>query len=304
MSGKYLIVVGGPTAVGKTAFSIALAKALQTVILSADSRQLYKDLTIGTAKPSAEELQAARHYFIDILPPDQAYDAGQFEKDALALLDKLFQEHDTVVVAGGSGLYVKALCEGFDHMPEVPQGIREQLNKELEQKGLDPLLTELQTVDEPYYQQVDRQNPQRIIRALEVYRASGKPYSFYRKDEKIKRPFNIIKIGLERNRKELYQRINLRIDQMIAEGLEDEARSLYPYRTLNALQTVGYQEWFAYFEGEYDYEEAVRLLKRNSRRYAKRQLTWFKRDAGFTWFHPNQLAQALRFIRKQSGDLK
>lgn len=301
MSEKHLIVVGGPTAVGKTAFSIALAQALQTVILSADSRQLYKTLTIGTAKPTAEELQAAPHYFIDVLPPDQPYDAGQFEQDALELLNRLFQQYDTVVVAGGSGLYVKALCEGFDDMPGVPETLREQLNEELAQHGLEPLLAELKEVDETYYQQVDRQNPQRIIRALEVYRASGQPYSSFRKAAKSTRPFNIIKIGLERDREELYERINLRIDQMIAEGLEEEARSLLPYRTLNALQTVGYQEWFGYFDEAYDYAETVRLLKRNSRRYAKRQLTWFKRDSGFRWFHPDQFSNALAYVKEKIG---
>jgi tRNA dimethylallyltransferase len=299
---KYLVVVEGPTAVGKTDFSIRLAKALDTVILSADSRQLYKELTIGTAKPSAEELRQVPHYFIDMLPPTVPYDAGQYERDALSLLNSLYTKHTAVVLTGGSGLYVRALCQGFDAMPEVEEGIRNKLNQLYQEQGLAPLLAELQQADPDYFARVDRQNPQRVIRALEVCRASGKPYSSFRKQVQTKRPFETIKLALDRPRPELYARIDARMDAMLAEGLEEEARRLYPFRSLNALQTVGYQELFAYFEGAYDYEEAVRLLKRNTRRYAKRQLTWLRADENVNWFHPDDFERALAWVRaKISG---
>lgn len=288
--------MGGPTAVGKTAFSIQLAQALKTEIISADSRQLYRQMTIGTAKPEVHELRAVPHHFIDIIEPDTEYNAGQFERDALLLLEQLFEQHQTVVVAGGSGLYVQALVRGMDQMPEVPPSFREALNREFHEKGLSPLLAELQSSDPAYFESVDKQNPARILRALEVCRATGAPYSSFRKQAFTSRSFETIKIGLERPREELYSRIDLRMDQMIAQGLFEEAERLYPYRQLNALQTVGYQEIFGYMEGAYDREETIRLLKRNSRRYAKRQLTWFKKDEDFCWFHPHQLEEALAFI--------
>jgi tRNA dimethylallyltransferase len=299
---KYVIVVGGPTAVGKTAYSIALAKRLKTEIISADSRQIYRQMTIGTAKPDAAELAAVPHHFIDVLNPDTDYSAGQFERDALQLLEKLFDRYQTVVVAGGSGLYVQALCRGMDQMPEIPPHYRETLNREFQERGLPPLLEELHQRDPLYWQQVDRQNPSRIIRALEISRASGQPYSHFRQQAYPQRPFKVIKIGLERPREELYARIDQRMDQMLEGGLLEEARRLYPYRQLNALQTVGYQELFGFLEGQWDWAEAVRLLKRNSRRYAKRQLTWFKKDPEWVWFHPGQLEQALSFIGEQLQD--
>jgi tRNA dimethylallyltransferase len=296
---KYLVVVGGPTAVGKTAFSIRLAQALNTHIISADSRQLYRRMNIGTAKPEPNELVAVPHHFIDVLEPDTEYSAGQFERDALQLLDELFKRHKAVVVAGGSGMYVQALCRGMDHMPEVPAEIRAALNHELANKGLEILLQELQQHDRQYWQVVDRQNPVRVIRALEVIRATGQPYSFFRQQQFPERPFEVIKIGLDRPREELYNRIDARMDAMIGQGLFEEAESLYPYRQLNALQTVGYQEIFGFMEGQYDREEAIRLLKRNSRRYAKRQLTWFRKDQEFQWFHPQELEKAMSFIYEQ-----
>lgn len=296
---KYLIVVAGPTAVGKTAFSIRLAQALKTHIISADSRQLYRHLNIGTAKPEPHELAAAPHHFIDILEPDTEYSAGQFERDALALLDDLFREQQAVVVAGGSGLYVQALCRGMDQMPAVLPEIRLQLNQEMQERGLDALLEELQRQDPRYWQEVDRQNPARVIRALEVIRATGGSYSQFRQQQYPQRPFRVIKIGLDRTREELYSRIDARMDAMIAQGLFREAEALYPYRQLNALQTVGYQEIFGFLEGAYSREEAIRLLKRNSRRYAKRQLTWFKKDSDFSWFHPQEFDKALAFIYAQ-----
>jgi tRNA dimethylallyltransferase len=296
---KYLLVVGGPTAVGKTAFSIRLAQDLNTEIISADSRQLYRQMNIGTAKPTAEELAAVPHHFIDILDPDTEYSAGQFERDALLMLNELFRHHQTIVVAGGSGLYVQALVRGMDQIPELPAAYREQLNSEYSAHGLALLLEELQERDPQYWQEVDRQNPVRIIRALEVCRATGSPYSSYRQQRFPQRPFQTIKIGLERPRQELYTRIDQRMEAMVQEGLFEEAEKLYPYRQLNALQTVGYQEIFAYLDGAYDREEAIRLLKRNSRHYAKRQITWFKKDPEFHWYHPDQYAQAYRFICAQ-----
>lgn len=296
-------MVGGPTAVGKTSFSIRLAQAYQTEIISADSRQLYKQLSIGTAKPNADELAAVPHHFIDILPPEREYNAGEFERDALTLLEELFRRHEQVVVAGGSGMYVQALCQGIDEMPEVPPSLRENLNLRLRKEGLDPLLSELQKLDPVYYQQVDRQNPQRVLRALEVSLYTGRPYTSFRRQNFKERPFHTIKIGLDRPREELYQRIDARMDQMVEEGLFEEARELYPFRKLNALQTVGYKEIFGYMEGRYDKEEAIRLLKRNSRRYAKRQLTWFRKDKDFTWFHPERFEEALAFIEKEKKRL-
>lgn len=293
---KYLISIGGPTAVGKTAFSIKVAKALKTEIISADSRQLYRHMTIGTAKPDANELAAVPHYFIDILEPDTDYNAGQFERDALKLLDQLYQTHQAVVVAGGSGMYMQALERGMDQMPQVPARIREDLNQELNLNGLVSLVDELKKCDPLYWQEVDQQNPARILRALEVCRATGLSYSSFRKQEYPERPFTTIKIALERPREELYRRIDLRMDQMIEQGLFQEAERLYPYRQLNALQTVGYQEIFGFLEGKWNREEAIRLLKRNSRRYAKRQLTWFKKDSQVRWFHPDQFDKALAFL--------
>lgn len=301
---NFLLLVGGPTAVGKTAFSIRLARHYQTEIISADSRQLYRELTIGTAKPSPEELAAAPHHFVDMLSPEQEYNAGRFERDALALLDELFQRHQQVVVAGGSGMYVQALCQGIDEMPEVPVLLREQLNQSLREDGLLQLVEQLKLLDPLYYEQVDRQNPQRVLRALEVCLHTGRPYSFFRQQNFKERPFHTIKIGLDRPREELYSRIDQRMDVMIAEGLFEEATRLHPYKKLNALQTVGYKEIFDYLEGSYDKEEAIRLLKRNSRRYAKRQLTWFRKDPSFRWFHPDEFNEAVAFIEREKERLE
>lgn len=298
-SRKHLIVVGGPTAVGKTSFSIKLAQHYGTEIISADSRQIFKKLDIGTAKPSKEELVSVPHHFIDVLAPEQEYNAGQFERDALALLENLFKEHKQVIVTGGSGMYVQALCQGIDEMPEIPLEVREQLNERLEREGLEKLLAELELADPAYYNVVDRHNPQRVVRALEVFSFTGLPFSSFRTKSFVKRPFNIIKIALDRPRKELYERIDLRMDQMIEEGLFEEAKELYPYRHLNALQTVGYKEIFDFIEGIYDKDEAIRLLKRNTRRYAKRQLTWFRKDPEFNWFHPDDIEEVIAFIKRQ-----
>lgn len=291
------MILAGPTAVGKTSLSIQLAKQFQTEIISADSRQFYKEMEVGTAKPALEEMDGIPHHFINSHSIHDDYNVGQFEKDTLKLLDELFQKHDVVFVVGGSGLYVKALCEGIDEMPAIPAEIRQNLNAEFEQNGIEYLQDLVVECDPDYFEIVDQQNPQRLIRALELYRATGKNMSFYRAQENlVERPFNIIKIGLERPREELYDRINLRMDQMISEGLFEEAEKLFPYKNLNALQTVGYSEIFGFLNGEYDREEAVRLLKRNSRRYAKRQMTWFKRDSEFVWFSADNKDKVVDYI--------
>jgi tRNA dimethylallyltransferase len=296
------VILAGPTAVGKTSLSIELAKRFQTEIISADSRQFFKEMEIGTAKPTEEEMDGVTHHFINSHSIHDNYNVGQFEKDALKKLDQLFQKHDVVFVVGGSGLYVKALCEGIDDMPVIPAEIRQKLNAEFEQNGIEYLQNEVAKCDPEYFKIVDQQNPQRLIRALELYYATGKNMSFYRTQQnKVERPFNIIKIGLERTREELYDRINLRMDQMISEGLFEEAEKLYHYRNLNALQTVGYSEIFGFLNGEYDREEAIRLLKRNSRRYAKRQMTWFKRDPEFVWFSAEDKGKVIDYLESKIG---
>jgi len=281
---KRLVSIVGPTAVGKTKLAIALAQAFDTEIISADSRQFYREMTIGTAKPSEAELQQAKHHFIDTHSVEQYYSAGEFEREALIKLDDLFQTRHSVISVGGSGLYLKALWQGLDEMPEVKEGVREQLNEAFQEKGLAPLLIELQQKDPHYFEQVDRHNHQRVIRALEVIRSTDAPFSSFRLNQpKLARSYLNVKIGLEMEREELYTRIDDRMDAMIAAGLFEEAERLYPYKHMNALQTVGYKEIFDFMEGKYDREEAVRLLKRNSRRYAKRQITWFKADPEIRW---------------------
>ncbi|MEN7546741.1 tRNA (adenosine(37)-N6)-dimethylallyltransferase MiaA [Rapidithrix thailandica] len=301
MSDKFLIVVVGPTAVGKTEISLQIAQYFNSQIINADSRQVYQDLNIGTAKPTPDELKRVPHHLVDFLPVSIEYNAGKFEKDALTCLKKIFEQDNCCVLAGGSGLYVKALCEGLDALPKNKE-IRTKLTETYQEKGLVPLLDELQKKDPEYFDQVDRQNPQRIIRALEVIRASQKTYTELRKGEKKERNFQVIKIGLTRDREELYERINLRMDKMLEEGLLEEVKSLENYKQLNALQTVGYQEVFDYLDGKYDWEEMVRLLKRNSRRYAKRQLTWFRKDTETTWFDAGDLKPILDHIQKRMAD--
>ena len=299
---KVLIVVAGPTAVGKTDLCVRLAQALQTEVISADSRQFYRELNIGTAKPSEAELQGVTHHFINSHSIDTLYSAGSFERDALAVLDTLFKTKDVVILTGGSGLYIKAVCEGLDDLPETPPELRSELMKRLETEGLEVLQTQLQTLDPIYCTQNDLQNTQRVVRALEVSLLTGKPYSSFREHQPAQRPFNIIQIALERDREELYRRIDARMDGMLAAGLVEEVRSLSNYRFHNALQTVGYKEVFDYMEGLYDYDEMVRLLKRNSRRYAKRQITWFKHQGNFKWFDATDFGGILSYIRAVGED--
>ncbi|MBX0289136.1 tRNA (adenosine(37)-N6)-dimethylallyltransferase MiaA [Hymenobacter sp. HSC-4F20] len=284
-----LLVVTGPTAVGKTDLCVHLAQQLGTEIVSADSRQFFRELNIGTAKPTPAEMQGVPHHFINSHSITEEYNAGRFEQDALALLAELFQRHRVVVLTGGSGLYLQAVTEGLDDLPAAPPEVRQQLRTELQAHGLAPLVAELARLDPISYERIDRQNPQRVLRALEISRATGQPFSSFHGGKAAARPFNVVKIALTREREELYQRIDQRMDHMLAAGLEEEARSLLPHRHHNALQTVGYQELFDYFDGLYDYPEAVRLLKRNSRRYAKRQLTWLRRDPQYHWFHPAEV---------------
>jgi len=295
---KTLLIVAGPTAVGKTDLCINLAKKFNTNIISADSRQFYTEINIGTAKPSPAQLTEVRHHFINSHSIHEAYDVGRFEADALALLEALFAQHELVIMTGGSGLYIDAVCKGFDAMPAVDKSIRAALNDRYEKQGLSALQQQLKELDPDYYQAVDLNNPQRLIRALEVCIGSGKPYSSFRQKQTSPRPFQTLKIALQRDREELYTHIDQRMDQMIAEGLFEEAATLYPYRHHNALQTVGYKEIFGYMEGEYNKAEAIRLLKRNSRRYAKRQMTWFRKDEDYHWFHPSQTEEIIAFISK------
>ncbi|MEP1033657.1 tRNA (adenosine(37)-N6)-dimethylallyltransferase MiaA [Ekhidna sp.] len=291
LSKPLLISIVGPTAVGKTTLAIELAQWLNTEIISADSRQFYKEMTIGTAKPNDGELASAQHHFINSHSIESLYSAGEFGRDALNMMTKLHQQNNAVIAVGGSGLYLKAIWEGFDEMPEIDPEVRNTLNQELESSGLDRLLLELERSDLEYYQEVDKNNGQRVIRALEVIRGTGKPFSSFRKNIEKELPHANLKIGLNMDREILFERINKRMDEMIAQGLFEEAKDLLEYRDHNALQTVGYSEIFGFMDGNYDKEETVRLLKRNSRRYAKRQLTWFRRYDDIHWFQPEQLSQ-------------
>lgn len=299
MSKRFLLVVVGPTAVGKTGICINLAEYFHTEIVSADSRQFYKEMNHGTAKPSFEEQTKIQHHLIDHLSIHDAYTVKDFETDALGKISDLHSRKETAILAGGSGLYVQALCNGLDDMPTIPKDVRAAIMLDLETKGLPFLLKKLEEMDPHYFSIVDKANPQRIVRALEVSLYTKKPYSTFRKRRKVKRSFNIINIGLNREREDLYDRIDRRMDQMIENGLFDEAKSLFPFRKLNALQTVGYSEIFRFLEGEYDYEEAVRLLKRNSRRYAKRQMTWFNKDESIKWFDPENIETIKNYIDKR-----
>lgn len=281
---KTLIVVAGPTASGKTVAAIQLARHFNTVVISADSRQFFREMTIGTAKPTADELAAVPHYFINSHSVTELFSVGDFERDCIALLNKLFVVHDTVILAGGSGLYIKAVTEGFDEIPDADKAIRDKLNAALALNGIEPLQEQLKEVDPSYYDEADINNPQRVIRALEVYESTGKPFSSYRTSKLNKRPFNIVKIGLNMPRERLYDRINMRVDNMIKDGLIEEAAALMPYRQYNALNTVGYSELFDYFDGLTDKEAAIASIKQNTRRFAKRQLTWFRKDNEFVWF--------------------
>ena len=291
-----MVVVVGPTGSGKSALAVKLATHLNAPIISTDSRQVFRGMPIGTAQPTVEEQAAAKHYFIADREVEDDFNCGKYAEEALALLDELFAKSEYVVAVGGSGLYVQALCEGMDDLPDADPALRESLKQRLESEGLDSLVVQLRRLDAKYAEEVDVCNPARVMRALEVCLATGRPYSEQRKGVTAERPFHIIKIGTDMPRDVLYDRINRRVDMMVEEGLEAEARSMYPKRHLNALQTVGYRELFEHFDGNCTFEEAVELVKRNSRRYAKRQLTWFRRDENTAWFHPNDHEAILEYI--------
>jgi len=290
MAKKTLIVIVGPTAIGKTALAIQLAQHYGTEIISADSRQFFREMYVGTAKPSAEELAAVPHHFIDSHSVKTLFSTGDFEVQALRLIGQLFEKHDQLIMVGGSGLYIDAVCKGLDDLPETDLQIREQLNQQLATEGLDSIRTQLEAVDPEYYEKVDTSNPQRMIRGLEMFLSTGKKLSSFLTAQNKQRPFHIIKIGLNADRDWVYQRINQRVDQMMEAGLLDEVKSLLPYRYENALQTVGYTELFDYLDGKTDLAAAVEKIKQNTRRFAKRQLTWFRRDENTAWFTPQKQA--------------
>ena len=293
--GKRLIVLLGPTGVGKTELSIEIARHFHTSIISCDSRQIYREMRIGTAVPSREQLSAVPHFFIHTLSVKDYYNSWQFEQQAL---DKIRELHHTAVVllVGGSMMYIDALCKGIDDIPTIDPELREQLMNRMEVEGVEAIRDLLKKLDPVFYAQVDLNNAKRVLHAVEVCMMAGKPYSSLRTNQPKKREFDILKIGLNREKTELYDRIDKRVDIMLEEGLEGEARSLYPLRHLNPLNTVGYKEFFEYFDNKIDYEEAVRLIKRNSRRYAKKQLSWFRRDTAIHWFHPDDKENIFRWI--------
>lgn len=285
-----IIIIAGPTAVGKTAFAIEVAKHFQTEIISADSRQCYREMRIGVARPTGQELAAVKHHFIASHSVTEDLNAGSFEKYALAAAEAIFQHHPVAVMVGGTGLYIKAFCEGIDPMPEVPDAVRQDVIKGYEQKGLIWLQKELQTKDPAFWAVAEKQNPQRLMRALEVFNATGQSILAFRTAKKAERPFRVIKIGLNIPKEQLQERIHRRVDQMMQEGLLEEVRSLTPYRSHNALQTVGYREIFEHLDGLCSLEEAVNHIKANTRHYAKRQLTWFRKDPAFQWYEPSAAA--------------
>lgn len=293
---RQLIVIAGPTAVGKTALSIDLAKFYGCPVISADSRQFFKEMSIGTAKPTPEETQDVPHYFIDNVSIHDTYNVGQYEREAIDLIENLFKEHNYLILVGGSGLYINAILNGVDEFEEIPAEIREKLNTDYKEKGISYLQEELKKLDEVYYNQVDLNNPQRLIRALEVCLHTGKPYSSFRTKAKKERSFNTINLLINTDREKLYERINLRVDKMMQDGLLNEVKELFPFKHLNALNTVGYKELFEYLENKIPFEQAVDLIKQNTRRYAKRQLTWFNNQGDFETFEPNDLEKIKAYI--------
>ncbi len=294
---KSLIVILGPTASGKTDLGIRLAESLQTEIISADSRQIYKELQIGTAPPTKEQLKRIPHHFIGNKSIHDYYNASMFETEALSLLSKLFSKHENVFMVGGSGMYINAICSGIDDIPTVDPEIRLKLREQYEKEGIESLRIQLKMLDPVYYNMVDLRNPNRILKGLEISVMTGKPYSSFLSHRKKKRNFRILKIGLLIDREKLYKKINLRVDEMIRQGLIEEARRMYPLRELNALNTVGYKELFAYFDNQISKDEAIELLKRNTRRFAKRQMTWFLKDKEIHWFEPDEENRMLKLIQ-------
>lgn len=297
MNDKYLIVIAGPTASGKTATAITIAKALRTVIISADSRQFYREIPIGTAAPTREELSEVEHYMIHNLSIEDRYDVADYEKDVLLLLKKLFLNHDTVVMTGGSGLFIDAVCNGLDSIPDISEETRNRVNDLYEKGGVVALQNELQHLDPEYYEIVDKQNPRRLQRAIEVCYQTGLPYSSFRKNNTKERDFKIIKLALLWERNELITRINKRVENMINDGLVEEARSVYHKRNLNSLNTVGYKEMFQYFDGDISLNEAIELIKISTRQYAKRQMTWLRKNNDYRWFSIDEIPKMIEYIQ-------
>jgi tRNA dimethylallyltransferase len=293
-----LIVLLGPTGVGKTDVSIDIARHFGTAIISCDSRQFYREMTIGTAVPSEEQLSAIKHHFIQFLSVKDYYSSSLFERDVLQILPALFSKNNIVLMTGGSGMYINAVCYGIDDIPDADPEIRQKYTRKYLEEGIESLRVDLRLLDPEHYRVADLRNPKRLIRALEICGTTGRPYSSFLKNEKRERSFNVIRIGLQRPREELYQRINERVDRMINLGLEDEARALYGYKNLNALNTVGYKEFFDFFEEKISGEKAIELIKRNSRRYAKRQMTWWAKERDITWFEPGQVKEIIEYIEK------
>ncbi len=294
-----LIVLLGPTGVGKTDIAVEIAGIYGCEIISCDSRQFYREMSIGTAVPSEDQLSRARHHFIKFLSIKDYYSASRFETDVINMLPQLFAKNNLVMMAGGSAMYIDAVCKGYDDIPDVDPVIRDKYISLYKREGIESLRMALKVLDPEHYSKVDLKNYKRIIRALEICDSTGKPYSAFLKNQRKSRDFRIIRIGLNRPRKELYDLINIRVDKMLAEGLEKEARSLYEFRHLNALNTVGYKELFDYFDRSISYEKAIELIKRNSRRFAKRQMTWWARDKEIKWFHPLEAAKIIEYIRKE-----
>ena len=297
---KTLIVITGPTAVGKTALCMDIAKHFDIPIINADSRQIYRELKIGTARPSNKQMSEVKHYFVGTLGMDDYYSASLYEQQVLELLGELFKTSDYALLSGGSMMYIDAVCNGIDDIPTVDDETRTTLKKRLLMEGLGSLCEELRQRDPEYYEIVDKQNPRRVVHALEICVMTGKPYSSFRKQEKKARPFRIVKIGLTRPREELYKRINRRVDKMMKEGLFEEAQQMYPKRELNALNTVGYKEMFEYMKGKWTLHEAVERIKGNTRRYARKQLTWYKKDDQIRWFHPDDKEEIISYIEQQT----
>lgn len=296
---KTLIVIVGPTAIGKTYLAIELAKHFRTEIISADSRQFFREMNIGTAKPSAEELAVVPHHFINSHSISDFFSTGDFEVQALALMEKLFAKHNTLIMVGGSGLYINAVCNGLDDMPDINLDIREQLNQQFANEGIEPIKKQLAQLDPEYFAKVDQNNPQRMIRGLEVILSTGQKLSSFLTSNKKERPFNIIKIGLNTDREKLYSQINQRVDVMIENGLVEEVKLLEPHKELNALKTVGYSEIFDYLDGKTDLPTAIDKIKQNTRRFAKRQLTWFKKDTETTWFEPTHTDKVISYVERE-----
>jgi len=294
-----LIVITGPTAIGKTNVAIELAKIYKTEIISCDSRQFYKELVIGVARPSPEELATIRHHMIGFLPVTESYNAYRFENDVLDLCKKLFQKSARTIMVGGSGLYMHAVTHGIDDLPDPAPELRQELKERMQSEGIEALGAQLKSLDPSYYQTVDIKNPKRLLRALEVCLTTGLPYSGFRRGHPVQRPFRTIKIGLMSDRKKLYERVNMRVDMMMENGLLDEVQSLYEYQSLNALNTVGYKELFLYLDGFCTLSDAVEKIRTNTRRYAKRQLTWLAKDPGIQWFDPENLEAVKEYINQR-----